>query len=389
VFSLAPRPRAIVAGLAAASSLALGGSLTGQASAAPVTFQGSNEEFPNPERGFFRQVDQINGTVPAARSEGLTVVRGIFRLDSYRGTDTLPQSYLDMVDASLADARNKGVKVIPSFAYNFSGSGADAPLSRVLRHIEQIGPVLHRNKDVIQFISAGFIGAWGEWHSSTNNLNTDAAERAILEAELRHFPQEVKIAIRYPKDKRAIFGTTPVTREEAHTSAGKARVGYSNDCFLANRTEGGTWQFWAGNLGLEEKAYVAADTQYVSMGGETCILGSMDTQYSNCTNAKAALAAHHWTVLNNGFYAGILDMWKRDGCYDEIRKRLGYRLSLVDANVPDAVSPGAPLNLSFRVRNDGYAAPVNRRPVEVVLRHKSTGAVTSIATSASVWLMTM
>jgi hypothetical protein len=118
------------------------------------------------------------------------------------------------------------------------------------------------------------------------------------------------------------------------------------------------------------------------MGGETCILDAIQPQYSNCAAAKAALERRHWSVLNKDFYEGVLDMWKRDGCYEEIRKRLGYRFSLVDAEISGSVTRGQPLNLRFRVRNDGYAAPYNERPLEVVLRHMRTGALTVVRTDA-------
>ena len=312
MFSLAYRSRAVAAGLAAASTMVFGGLAAEQASAASVTYQTSSESFLNPERGFYVQQGGLPGTIPGVRSQGASTVRALFRMDSYRNSD-LPQSYLDGVGNTFADARSKGVKLVVRFAYNYTSGGADASLSRVLRHIEQVGPVLRANADTIQVIEAGFVGAWGEWHSSTNGLNSDAAEKAIVDKQLAEFPSSVKITLRYPKDKRAIFGTTPVSRAEAHTSAPKARVGYYNDCFLANHNDGATWQTWTSGLADIEKAFVNAETDFVPMGGETCILGSIQTQYSNCTNAKAELLKQAWTVLNSGFYSGILDMWKRDG----------------------------------------------------------------------------
>jgi hypothetical protein len=87
-------------------------------------------------------------------------------------------------------------------------------------------------------------------------------------------------------------------------------------------------------------------------------------------------------MLNAGFHGGVLGLWRAGGCMREISRRLGYRFALVDADVPDRLVPGAPLGLRVRLRNEGYAAPYNVRPVDVVLRHRSTGARTVLPAQA-------
>jgi hypothetical protein len=354
------------------------------AHAEPVRFQGSGDAIGNPERGVFRQQQDLPGDLYVDRRPGErpTVMRGVFRLDSHRGTDTLPRTYLDRVGDTFADARAEGVKVAVRFSYNFDGSRADAPLRRVLRHIEQLGPVLRANADTIQVIEAGFIGSWGEWHSSSNGLDSPEAKRAVLAAELEHFPASVKLAVRYPRDKRAMFGTTPVPREEAHGPSGRARVGYTNDCFLAGHNDGATWTSWVPGEAAAESAFVAQETDFVPMGGETCAIGGVRQATSGCPAARSALAAQGWTLLNGGYYAPILGLWRSGGCWEEIERRLGYRFALVDADVPAAPARGSSLGLTMRIRNDGYAAPYNARPVEIVLRHRGSGAQTVLPTGA-------
>jgi pimeloyl-ACP methyl ester carboxylesterase len=43
---------------------------------------------------------------------------------------------------------------------------------RVVSHLDQLQPILTDNYDVIAFVQAGFIGSWGEWYYTTNNLTT-------------------------------------------------------------------------------------------------------------------------------------------------------------------------------------------------------------------------
>lgn len=34
----------------------------------------------------------------------------------------------------------------------------------------------------------------------------------------------------------------------------------------------------------------------------------------------------HWSWLNAGFNTDIYKVWKQQGCYEEVHRRLGYRL---------------------------------------------------------------
>jgi hypothetical protein len=358
---------------AAAVALALAGAAQ-PARAGTVRYAPTGKAVANPERGLFRQQEDLPGRLAPAQGSRATIVRAVFRLDAHRSSDTLPRAYLRRVSRTFADARAQGVKLAVRFAYNHSPAGADAPLPRVLGHIAQLGPVLRANADTIQVIEAGFVGSWGEWHSSANGLEAEVAKRAIVEAELAHFPASVKLALRFPRDKRALFGTTPVGPDEAHGPSGRARVGYSNDCFLSGHNDSGTWTTWVRGEAEAELDFVARETDFVPMGGETCGLGGVRASVAGCDVARPRLAANGWTMLNAGYHRNVLALWRAGGCMREISRRLGYRLTLVDADVPGRLVRGAPLGLRVRVHNEGYAAPYNLRPVDVVLRHRSTGA---------------
>jgi hypothetical protein len=57
----------------------------------------------------------------------------------------------------------------------------------------------------------------------------------------------------------------------------------------------------------------------------------------------------------------------------EIRRRLGYRFVLKSAKAPVSVPAGRSLRLHLEVSNEGFATPLNERPVEAVLRRVETG----------------
>jgi len=58
---------------------------------------------------------------------------------------------------------------------------------------------------------------------------------------------------------------------------------------------------------------------------------------------------------------------------DIARRKLGYRLSLESGAYSASANPGGPIEATFVVRNDGYAAPFNPRGLVLVLRHSSLG----------------
>jgi Domain of unknown function (DUF4832)/Domain of unknown function (DUF4874) len=388
----------ILASLAALAALLI--VPVGALAAAPrtVTYTAdTTTDFPNPERGFYRQPDDAiaERPVPDVRASNFTLVRAIIRLDAYRTTATLPQSFRAALGAYFAEVRSRGAKAIVRFAYNFTYRGPDASRSITVGHIQQVAPILRANKDSIAWFEAGFIGAWGQWHSSTNghisgnpySRALTASGTAIYDALMANFPQDRQIAVAYPVVKQNLYGFgMPLTRAEAWLGTRKARHAHHNDCFLANADDGTTW-FASPTGSFNErlpiqrvKDYVHADAQYVVNGGETCNLNANDAPRQGCANAKAELAYQRWAALNRGYYATVLNGWVSQGCMPEIQRRLGYRFRLTAATLPRSVTTRSDMPVTLSIANDGYAPLPNQRPVNLVLRNLRTGAVTRLAT---------
>ena len=166
------------------------------------TYAIDNGNFANPERGFWlsdRDLGQL-------RSAGMTMAHAYVRLDAFRDRP-LSREFLEQLQARFDAARAAGVKLVPRFTYNFpkglplAPGDEDAPLPIVLAHIDQLTPVLRRNADVIAYLEAGFVGAWGEWHDSTSGLDQTWAEGTILQHLLRSLPRDRFVALRYERDK--------------------------------------------------------------------------------------------------------------------------------------------------------------------------------------------
>jgi Domain of unknown function (DUF4832)/Domain of unknown function (DUF4874) len=372
-----------------------------------VTYSPNNDNFGNPERGFYvqrfpvasaSQVYPIEVTdLQSARASGMTVVRAYFLLDAFKA-GPLSQSVLDQVSSNFAKVRTAGMKIIPRFAYNFPTSdyltAKDAPVDVVLQHLTQLEPVLRSNADVIAFLEAGFIGAWGEWHTSSNGLigaanderAINANTRAIADKLLSVLPPDRSIAVRYPAAKMQLFAGQPLTANDAFTNTAKARIGHHNDCFLAGVTDRGTYPDAASPREVE-RTYHAADSLYAPQGGETCGVDDSNT-YSSCSNALAQLARFHFSVLNNDYEPTVLGLWTSGGCMDEIKKRLGYRFRLLDSVALTEAPAGGNWSITLRVTNEGFANLYNPRPLQVVLRPRAGGAAIRVSTNEDVrrWL---
>jgi hypothetical protein len=357
-----------------------------------VRFTATATDFPNPERGFYTwasgdlfNTNESDFSGPA--QSGYRILFGYTRLDSYRNS-AIPQAALDGLVRSFNWARKHGVKLVPRFTYNFPANeteylnAQDATLARVQEHVNQLKPILAAHEDVIAFFQAGFIGAWGEWHTSSNNLTSDANKLAVRDALLAAVPASRMIQMRYPYDLVKWF-SNPATEAQAFGGSAAARIGMHNDCFLASATDVGT--FDTTNPNDPARVYLRASGKTTPFGGETCnpAAESGAVVRDTCADILREGKEYSLTYLNADYYTGFHNKWKAQGCYDEVSRSMGYRFELVSASHAQSVARGAALNLNLEVKNTGWARLYNQRPLMVVLRNKATGVRVELAASGA------
>lgn len=391
-----------------------------------VVYPSTSDFFANPERGFYKHEEtHSNAYVPLnqtalegyRQNQNITLILRIFYLDDFVN-GPISAGYLDAIAADFNTLRAAGLKAVVRFAYtnqlHFDANTSwppvppygDATKAQMLAHLDQLAPVLQANSDVIALLQTGFIGIWGEWYytdyfvddPSNPGAVSDAkhAERGeILSALLAAAPEEMA-QLRTPLFKQKIFGTgsgaaNALPEANAFDGSNRARTGHHNDCFLAGSTDFGTYD-WANPT--DDRDFLAAETKYLPMGGETCNDTTDDddpgtpadesSDRSLCPTALAELEQFHWSYLNTDYNRAVLDKWETGytykgnfyaACMDEVKRRLGYRFALIEGTYPNSAQPGGTLNLDIDLRNEGWAAPFNPRPVELVLRHTATQAV--------------
>lgn len=355
---------------------------------AVIQYRPTGEIFPNPERGFMHLYAVASEGAPlqlaamkALKNENVTLVHRNYYFEKFKDKP-LSTAELELIQSDFNTVREAGCKLILCFAYTgieyvYYNGEEDAPLSTIEMHLDQLKPLFETNKDVIAFVQAGFIGPWGEWHSSTNKLTTPENMKKVLNKMMACIPAEILLQVRTPRIKQTIFDSkAPIESSIAYSGQGRARVGHYNDCFLSGPTDYDTYV----DL-VAEKNYISADGLYVPAGGETC---PPQGGAPGCELAIAEMAKLKWTYLNLDWYVPTLNGWRNSGCFDDFQRNLGYRLSLITAKLPKQAATGKTVPVQIVLENYGYAPVYNTKNTSLVLRETGTGKIKEIPLKADI-----
>ncbi len=339
-----------------------------------ITYQISNEVISNPERGFmhtwpvYSEGTAMNeNSLASLKNENVTLILRLYYLENFKAT-TLSQTQLDLIKTDFERLRNAGIKCVLRFAYTDQIDGTDAPYNIIQSHLDQLKPLVTDNADVIAFVQAGFIGAWGEWYFSSNGLTSVTNKTLVLNKLLEVFPKEIKIQLRTPLYKQEVFEySTAIDNSVGYGTTDIARVGFHNDCFMASLDDYGTYQ----NID-EEKSYISQEANFVPTGGETCPPSGVPT--ASCTTAENEMTLLKWTYLNLDYYGPVLQEWRNNNCFVDFQKKLGYRISFESASLPKEVDINGSFKLNVIINNLGYAPVYNRKNALLVFRSAENGA---------------
>ncbi len=357
-----------------------------------VTYTESFDNFANPERGFHRWT-QLRGlsasSVGSLRAGGQSLILGLAIVPEYTAID-FDTALFDELNAGLSVARNAGLKVNFRLYYT-DKSYSDPPLTRMLSHINQLQQVFTDNVDVINLVEAGFIGPWGEWHSSLlGNPPTVENMSTIVDALLEALPTERMVSIRRPMFMRQIYanlsapsGYDVLSETNAFDESNLARTGYHNDAFVSSDTDLGTYVD-PGWTRSDELAYAGQQSRFTPFGGESSWHSPLH-DFTYCEHSLYEMETLRADYLNDGWYDTVINRWYSSGCLDEIKLRLGYRFVLRSAGISSEVKPGGVLQLDLNLENVGFSAPFNPRSIELILSSGTNTYVTAIDADPRRW----
>lgn len=357
-----------------------------------INFTESDSIFPNPERGLFVQIYYTSAdlskhanassiNISRESAAKLTLYLHSYYLTDYMESD-IPQEFLDRLETNMNALREGGAKVVLRFSYKSSMDRKDQPWNAtpewIHRHIDQITPYLQKHADVIYCVQCGWLGSWGEWYYVDSGFKFNPSKDddfvprwEVLNHMMRAVPESRQIALRIPSYKmrwlkmQGDTAMSPLTEAEAHNGSIKARICGHNDCFVSSSNDVGTYGMTYGTA--KERNFWAEDTKYTIMGGETC----EKTKYSEGPNALKEMAKFHWSYLNRDYREAVTNMWRQDKTMDTILTRLGYRLVLEKAILTPKPKVGQEFKAYFVLHNVGFAAPMNKRDVELILVNAS------------------
>ncbi len=354
-----------------------------------ITYTYDEEVVHNPERGWYvyNAFKFQNGTISRAAltestvnshvERGITIVHTIYHMYDFVDKP-LSQELLDMFEANMNAIRAGGAKCLLRFSYSETYDSAnerpiensDAPFEVFSGHIAQLKPLIQKHSDVLYVMEAGFIGAWGEWYYTSHyNYRPQTAEdyaprRALMDKLLDAVPKKRMICVRYPTAKLMMYDLTiadSVTVSTAFNESDLSRIAMHNDCFVANANDMGTFG---------SREYWNRESRYLIMGGETC----QRSTFSRCDNTVKQMENMHFSYLNKDYNTSVISGWRTEDCYDEIDRRLGYRLSLTTASFSGQPSVDQPFEVALNILSDGFAGPMNPRDAEIVFVEKGSSS---------------
>lgn len=310
----------------------------------------------------------------------------------------LTEDALNVLQATFDNIRKNGSKVIVRFCYDpwFDGhSNTTAEHEWVLRHIEQLAPLLTKNIDIVVALEMGMHGAFGEMHSDTSITYARVAE--AVNKMLRLTPPELKILTRTANYSAAVLGfenwgvdfnigSDVFKKIEKAKGDTMYRVGMFNDGYLGTQYDYGTWGADCAKSICREEGVAWLEKYSVNTpyGGEAVATASG----YKVINTPEFLAHEgfrtHTSYLNMHWNNNVIDSWKAahfngkdyeyDGEEDEsltgykyIEDHLGYRFVLRESWLPDTVFAGEKLKGKIKVQNVGFGNLTRKAAVKLLL----------------------
>lgn len=434
----------VVLSIAVASLTAVPAAAAQEDAPQTVTYRGIRPNDPlgkaglrNPERGWrietliaeppdadiWGPAAHLKPTLPPAYSElwwildaeryepfGLTLAQTYCYLDRFMDRP-ISDEKLDLLRENLDAARRRGLKTLLRFAYEKTMDQAEGPAKEtILGHLDQLAPVIQENADVIYVLQAGFVGAWGEWHSSAKGLEKNHNTLSEITLKLLEvLPKDRMTQVRVPKYKRWVLGDVSLEQytfldaDTAYSGTPLARIGFHNDGFLAYNNCGGTWTEppHYSNPGNPEFDFMTAESPFVPVDGE--LFWSDIGNPVDGLRAAIRMRLHHYSSFSLAHSYSeregkpfSIDAWMRtpltleqvteaklpvsdgyfegtDGqsvprtVFEYIQDHLGYRIELQSATFPRTAAPGDVFDVEIQLINRGFSTLHNPRPVFLAL----------------------
>lgn len=271
---------------------------------------------------------------------GLSLIE--INLKNYAECD-LTASALSQVDSILSAWSKTGNQLILRFLYDWDGQNLQSEpkeLSQILKHMEQVGPIINSYASSVYLIQGIFVGNWGEMNNTVHM--GDGQMQTLIEKLADVTDPSIFLSVRTPAQLRSIVKNQignliqnwiPVDKTLAFNGTLPSRLGLYNDGMLGSANDTGTYgdkkapeiKTSSNDANYNDMSLNSGDTnysdawiredelafqnelcQYVPNGGEVII----DNEYNDFDHAIRDLAMMHISYLNSAYDATVLDKWK-------------------------------------------------------------------------------
>ena len=364
-----------------------------------ASFQETNDLLDNPFRGFYHLYGLILSeddpenialqTRQCIQFGSLPLMLFEINLKNYADTD-LSDNALTQLDQILLQLQDAGRQVILRFLYDWEGMAVEtepSAIEQIIRHMDQVGPVVNCYADTVFLLQGTFTGDWGEMNQTKYGSHED--NRLLMTHLAQATDPSIFLTVRTPSQLRGVTQTrTPISSETAFDGSLNSRLGLFNDGMLGSVYDLGTYDDTP-NAGTdepedkgtreEELSFQEYLCQYVPNGGEAVI----DNPFSDFDRAIPDLAQMHITYLNCDYDAAVMDKWKKsvyhgndcfDGMngFDYISAHLGYRYLVTDCSYfNNPLEEGSGI-ITLSIENRGFAPSYRLFMASLTLEHTDT-----------------
>ena len=328
-----------------------------------VNYEESNEALFNPDRGLyfanFLLNDHFIDRLKSDNEISLVYLRTIIPVPKYND-QPLDDEYLNKVERLLKKVKSINIKIILRFRYRVNRPLGVTKFSKyqffktqnksrrmlawispseeiIKTHVRQLSKIINKYKDSISYIEAGFLGAWGEWHTDQygDEFTWKPFRKELVKTLLNNLDEGIYITLRYPSDIKRM-----------KKLSGFKRLGLHHDCPNTR------WDSYPRNRAFR----YTLDTP---QGGEICgnkpKIGSFEHGYG-CKVMMKYFKKYHFDTLRIDNLRYIINQ----GCFEELKNKLGYRFVLRGSKYQDGY-------LYFSVENVGFGKSFRDRYLKLKL----------------------
>ena len=370
--------------------------------------------------------EEVVNSIKAGMWQKPKLVQVYFYLTDFKDTKELPELVFQNIQTVFDSVRKQGQKAVVRFTYQGAIEEYKDQASQdiMFAHMEQLKPILEKNKTSIYAIEAGFLGAWGEWHGYGPNFyalykgvdehtaarltweNTkDFDEVEIIKHILDMAPEGIYVQLRTSMYRDLFL--------EAYPNEGYEKIlGLKNDAYFGYREDTNAWPYNSMSSDAAKSAMKAGlvapsggeffwgcQFNYKRVSGDSAILGfykfhsSLFSVFHNSFEGHDEIANGDWFKTDR---KGDMEIWAETEIKPEnldligvpycddwfvdsngkssertyfefVRDHLGYRLDAKSLDLRGEIKKNNNVDIELSLVNYGFAPPFNLTSEFVIL----------------------